>query len=167
MQTSLIKGFLITLVALSAARLGADTIELKNGARILGKVTKIDAGSVVVATDYAGTLTIKAVGSSFHRDGSPVAFAARKRYALRWQADAGTRRRDPDRRSDGTISTTVDKVGASWEAERWTRCRPPLDVRGLGRCRRQDRNREQIGTAGEVRATLKTLSGQSAVLLRL
>ena len=39
--------------------LRADVIETKNGARIVGKVLKIDAGSVVVDTDYAGKIAIK------------------------------------------------------------------------------------------------------------
>src|SRR4051812_12528451 len=42
-----------------AASLLADTVETKAGARIVGKIEKIDAGSVVVATDYAGKITIK------------------------------------------------------------------------------------------------------------
>ena len=37
----------------------ADVVETKNGARIVGKVTKIDDGKVYVSTDYAGDLTIK------------------------------------------------------------------------------------------------------------
>ena len=37
----------------------ADIVETKNGARIVGKVTKIDGGKVYVTTDYAGDLTIK------------------------------------------------------------------------------------------------------------
>ena len=48
---------LLTLTA--AARVSADVVETKNGARIVGKVTKIDAGTVEVATDFAGELKIK------------------------------------------------------------------------------------------------------------
>src|ERR1041384_3659233 len=48
---------LLTLFA--ATRIFADVVETKNGARIVGKVDKIDSGSVVVDTDYAGTLKIK------------------------------------------------------------------------------------------------------------
>ena len=53
-----------TLVALSAfasagALLQADIVETKNGARLTGSVTKVEAGSITLVTDYAGTITIK------------------------------------------------------------------------------------------------------------
>ena len=158
MQTSLIKGFLITLVALSAARLGADTIEMKNGSRILGKVTKIDAGSVVVATDYAGTLTIKQSEVSSIATDAPVALRLESGTRFDGKLTPAPGGGIQIAGSDGTISTTVDKVGASWEAGKvdplvdrhWT-YEASLDVAG------KTGNREQIGTAGEVRATLKTL----------
>ena len=47
------------LTAVLAAPVFADVVETKNGARIVGKVTKIDGGNIYVSTDFAGDLTIK------------------------------------------------------------------------------------------------------------
>lgn len=44
-----------------AARLSADTVETSNGARIVGKITKIHGGVISVDTDYAGSIDIKQV----------------------------------------------------------------------------------------------------------
>jgi putative salt-induced outer membrane protein YdiY len=44
-----------------AARAPADVVETANGARIVGKITKIHGGVVTVETDYAGELSIKQV----------------------------------------------------------------------------------------------------------
>jgi putative salt-induced outer membrane protein YdiY len=46
------------LAALLAPALFADTITLKNGDRITGKIEKTDANAVVVKTDYAGEIKI-------------------------------------------------------------------------------------------------------------
>ena len=46
------------MFALTSALL-ADVVETKNGARLVGTVTKIDGSHVTLATEYAGTLTIK------------------------------------------------------------------------------------------------------------
>src|SRR6476619_897528 len=59
MQTFLVSRIAIAILMLSSARLGADTVDVKGGARSVGKVTKTGGGSVVVSTDYAGTITIK------------------------------------------------------------------------------------------------------------
>src|SRR6185436_9162475 len=52
---------LLALVAVfaGAARLSADVVETKNGARIVGKVTKIADATVLVETDFAGNIAIK------------------------------------------------------------------------------------------------------------
>ena len=49
------------MFALTSALL-ADVVETKNGARLVGTVTKIDGSHVTLATEYAGTLTIKQIG---------------------------------------------------------------------------------------------------------
>jgi putative salt-induced outer membrane protein YdiY len=48
----------LVLAALLAPALFADTIILKNGDRITGKILKTDANAVVVKTDYAGEIKI-------------------------------------------------------------------------------------------------------------
>ena len=47
------------LTVLIAARLAADSVDVKGGARIVGKVIKVDDGAVVVETTYADKITIK------------------------------------------------------------------------------------------------------------
>lgn len=49
-------GFIVTF---AATALHADVIETKNGSRITGKVTQIDATVVTVNTDFAGDIKIK------------------------------------------------------------------------------------------------------------
>ena len=45
--------------AFGAAPVSADVVETKSGARIVGQVSKIAGGAVVVETSYAGAITIK------------------------------------------------------------------------------------------------------------
>jgi hypothetical protein len=44
-----------------AVRLSADVVETANGARLVGKITKIHGGVVTLDTDYAGELSVKQV----------------------------------------------------------------------------------------------------------
>jgi hypothetical protein len=136
----------------------ADTIEVKNGARIIGKITKIDAGSVVVSTDYAGTITIKQSEVSSIATDDPIAVRLASGTRFDGRVTTGPGGAIQIAGSDGTITTTVDKVAASWAAgavdplvDRHWEYEASVDVSG------KTGNREQIGTAGEVRATLRTL----------
>jgi len=159
------KNFLSPLLAVvvssfSVAAAFADTIEIKNGTRIVGKVTKIDGGSVVVATDFAGTITIKqseVVGISTD---APVAIRLESGTRFDGRVAAGSGGSIQIAGSDGTITTTMDKIAASWAAggqdpsvaalERHWAYEAAIDVTG------KTGNREQLGTAASVRATLKT-----------
>jgi hypothetical protein len=47
------------LFVLAVRTVSADVVETKAGARIVGKVTQIDGSTVVIDTEYAGTLKIK------------------------------------------------------------------------------------------------------------
>jgi putative salt-induced outer membrane protein YdiY len=51
----------ICAALLCAARLSADVVETANGARIVGKITKIHGGVVTLDTDYAGEINVKQV----------------------------------------------------------------------------------------------------------
>jgi hypothetical protein len=157
MNKNLASRLLITFLALAVVRLGADTVDIKNGARIIGKITRIDSGSIAVATDYAGTITIKQSEVTSISTDAPVALRLESgtRFDGRITATPGGGIQIAG--SDGTISTTIDKVAASWAAgavdplvdRHWT-YEASVDISG------KTGNREQIGTAGEVRATLKT-----------
>ncbi len=152
-----LRALCVALAGLLATSLFADTVEVKNGARIIGKITKIDAGAVVVSTDYAGTITIKQSEVSSIATDAPIAvrLASGTRFDGRVTAGAGGGIQIAG--ADGTISTTVEKVAASWSAgavdplvDRHWAYEASVDISG------KTGNKEQLGTAGEVRATLKT-----------
>jgi hypothetical protein len=148
---------LTTILLVASATLMADTVDVKNGARIIGKITKIDSGSVVVSTDYAGTITIKQAQVSSIATDAPIAIRLSSGTRFDGRVTAGANGAIQIASSDGTINTTMDKVAASWAAgavdplvERHWAYEASVDVAG------KTGNKEQIGTAGEVRATLKT-----------
>jgi hypothetical protein len=141
----------------AAAQLPADTVDVKNGARIIGKITKIDAGSVVVSTDYAGTITIKQSEVASIATDAPIAVRLASGTRFDGKVTAGANGAVQIAGADGTIATSVDKIAASWAAgavdplvaRHWA-YEASVDIAG------KTGNREQIGTAGEVRATLRT-----------
>ena len=147
----------LVAAALAAAQLAADVVETKNGARIVGKVTKIDGGSVIVATDFAGDITIKQSEVTGITTDAPVAvrLASGTRIDGKVTSTPGSLQVVG---ADGTITTTVDKVAASWAAggkdpavaalERSWAYEASVDVAG------KSGNRNQLGTAAQVRATL-------------
>jgi uncharacterized protein YkvS len=153
LQTTLI----LAVAMLGAAHLSADVVETKSGARITGKVVKIDAGSVVVDTSYAGTIAIKQSEVTAINTDAPVAV----RLASGTRFDGVVSSTDGAVRitnSDGTVNTTVDKVAASWSAggkdpqlvalERHWAYEATVDIAG------KSGNKSQLGTSAGVRATL-------------
>lgn len=144
-----------SLAALSAL---ADTVETKNGSRIVGKITKIDDGKIYVKTDYAGDLTIKQSEVSALTTDAPVVVRLATGTVLQGTvttADGAEKITGPD----GQISTQVDKVAASWAVgeedpaivalrRKWG-FEAAVDVAG------KTGNSEQLGTAFSFRATLK------------
>ncbi len=144
-------------LAFSAARLSADVVETKNGARIVGKVLTIDAGSVVVQTDYAGKIAIKQSEVTAIATDAPIAvrLASGTRIDGKVSSSGGSLQVAG---ADGTISTTVDKIAASWPAggkdpeitalERGWAYEASVDVVG------KSGNKSQLGTSAGLRATL-------------
>lgn len=147
----------LVAVAFGAANLSADVVETKNGARIVGKVSKIDGGSVVVATDFAGSITIKQSEVTSINTDAPVAvrLASGTRIDGKVSGSAGNLQVVG---ADGTISTTVEKVAASWSAggkdpeiamlERGWAYEANVDVAG------KSGNKSQLATSAGLRATL-------------
>ena len=157
-QTKLLRLTLsLAATALATAQLAADVVETKNGARLVGKVTKIDGGAVVMATDFAGDLTIKQSEVTAITTDAPVAvrLASGTRIDGKVSSTAGSLQVVG---ADGTVTTTVDKVAASWAAggkdpavaalERTWAYETSVDVAG------KSGNKSQLGTAAQVRATL-------------
>ncbi len=144
------RGMLVLgFAAILAAPLSADVVETKNGARIVGKVTKIDGGAVTVTTDFAGAVTIKQSEITGITTDGPVAvrLASGTRLEGKISSSAGALQIAG---ADGSISTTVDKVAASWAAggkdpaiaalERGWAYEAAVDVAG------KTGNKEQLGT---------------------
>ena len=157
-KSSLISRVCVAVLATAALRLAADTIETKNGSRLVGKITKIDAGDVVIATDYAGTVTVKqSEVVSLTTDG-PVAMRLESGTRVDGRVTSGPSGSIQIAGAEGAISTTIDKVAASWAAgavdpslDRHWDYEAAVDVTG------KTGNSEQLGTSADVRAKLKTL----------
>lgn len=161
-KTSLLRAS-VALIAASFAAIpsSADVVETKSGARIVGKVSKIEGGSVVVSTDYAGSITIKQSEVTGITTDGPVAvrLASGTRIDGKVSAQGGALQVVG---ADGTISTTVDKVAASWAAggkdpqlvaldRGWT-YEAIVDING------KSGNKSQLGTSAGLRATLAGVS---------
>lgn len=146
------------VAALLVPALFADTVNTKNGAKIVGKITKIDGGSVTVDTDFAGAITIKQSEVVSLTTDAPVAVRLESGTRVDGTVSTGAGGAVQIVSADGTISTTVDKVAASWGAgkidpavDRHWSYEASVDVTG------KTGNEEQLGTAADVRATMKTL----------
>lgn len=159
-HTRILPWLVATAAFALVAQTRADVVETKNGARIVGKIVAISAGAIAVDTDYAGALTIK--------QSEVVSFSTDQAIAVRLAS--GTRidgkvAGAPDGTlqvvgADGTISTSVGKVAATWTAggkdpdlaalERHWGYEAAVDVTG------KTGNSEQLGTSASVRAKLKT-----------
>jgi putative salt-induced outer membrane protein YdiY len=151
--------------ALIAAPALADIVETKGGARIVGKVTKIDGGKISITTDYAGDLTIKQSEVTGVTTDAPVVVRLATGTTLEGtlSSDAGTLKITG---ADGQLSTKVEKVAATWapsaedpqvtamkktlaEREHHWGYEAAVDVTG------KSGNSSQLGTAFSFRATLK------------
>ncbi|MEO6246144.1 MAG: DUF481 domain-containing protein [Opitutaceae bacterium] len=158
-KTNLIRASLaLAAVALGAANLSADVVETKSGARIIGKVTKIDDGVVTVSTDYAGAITIKQSEVTAITTDAPIAV----RLASGTRVDGKVSTSGSTVQivgAEGSLTTTVDKVAASWPAggkdpaiaalERGWAYEAAVDVAG------KTGNKEQLATSAALRAVLK------------
>lgn len=144
--------------AVSFSPVRADVVETKNGARLIGKITKIDGLVVTLSTDYAGDVVIKQ-SEVINLTTDEVRFVRLSGGTVM----AGTVAAAPEgggkiriAGEDGVITTTVDKVAATWEttatdpalkalAPKWT-FEASADVTG------KTGNSEQFGTAVSARA---------------
>lgn len=107
----------LVLAALFAALFnsaGADVIETKGGARLVGKVTGITGDLITLNTDYAGDLTIKQ--SEVVRIQTDETKVVRLKGGTVMAGtvatnDAGQLQIVGD---DGVITTTVDNIAATW-----------------------------------------------------
>jgi putative salt-induced outer membrane protein YdiY len=116
MQNSPIK-FLGTCAALLVAGtslLRADLVETKSGARLVGIVTKVDAGAVTLVTDYAGTISIKQSEVARLETSQPLFIRLAGGTTMAGTVEAVGDGKIAIKGQDGTITTTVDKLATTW-----------------------------------------------------
>jgi putative salt-induced outer membrane protein YdiY len=151
------RGFRFTVLALCAGTLFADTVETSDGARFVGKITTIAAGVITVETTYAGKIQIKQSAVTSLSTDAPVAVRLASGTRFDGRVTGGANGAIQIAGADGTISTTVEKVAATWTAGKvdpavdrhWT-YEASVDVTG------KTGNSEQLGSAAELRAVLRT-----------
>lgn len=150
------RAFLALFIAVTTtARIFADVVETQSGARIVGKVSKIDAGSVIIETSYAGRLSIKQSEVTAITTDAPVAVrlisGTRTDGRLSGGANGALQVASPE----GTINTTVGQLASSWTAgasdpalaRDWA-YEASADIFG------KTGNKEQLGTAFAFRAIM-------------
>jgi hypothetical protein len=143
-----------------AGRLAADTVETKNGAKLVGKVTKIDAGAVTLDTNYAGTLTIKQSEVTALTTDGPIDVRLSSGTRLEGTISANPAGELVVAGADGSITTSVDKIAAVWPTgakdpelvalERHWSYEATVDMNGT------TGNKDQLGTGASFRAKLVT-----------
>jgi hypothetical protein len=106
----------LVLASFCALRAAADVVVTTNGARIVGKITSIGDGTIVVATDYAGEIKVKqGLVSSIETD-RPVAVRlanGERVIGIVTPADQGRLRIAG---SNSETYATMQQVAASWAA---------------------------------------------------
>jgi putative salt-induced outer membrane protein YdiY len=107
----------ILLAALCALRLGAaDVVETTNGARIVGRVTKIHGGIVTVATDYAGDINVKQTLVTSITTDHPIAVRVEDGTQIIGMVSPAPEGGLKIASQTSSIVTPVDKLVACWAA---------------------------------------------------
>lgn len=163
-KIGLLKIAALSVIALVGVRLAADVVETKNGARIVGTITKIEGGNISIKTDYAGDLTIKQSEVVGVETDAPIAVRLASGTVLQGKLSTADGALKIDG-ADGQLSTKVEKVAASWTAggedpqvtelkkqaaaldRKWA-YEASVDVTG------KSGNKSQLGTAAALRAVL-------------
>jgi putative salt-induced outer membrane protein YdiY len=145
----------------SLANVGfSDVVETKNGARLVGKVVKIDGVVILLDTDYAGEIKVKQADVVAVSTDTPhnvrLASGTVLRGTLSSTGDGGL----VIKGEDGALTTNVAKVAATWAPgakdpavaalERSWTYEVAADLTG------KTGNKEQLGTSFSARAVLKT-----------
>ncbi len=113
LPTQLLRAFAALAVA-GACLLRADLVETKSGARLIGTVSKVDAGSVTLVTDYAGTLTIKQSEVAKLETSQPMVIRLAGGTTMAGTVETAGDGKIAIKGQDGTITTTVDKLATTW-----------------------------------------------------
>ncbi|MEY4487507.1 MAG: hypothetical protein RIQ79_15 [Verrucomicrobiota bacterium] len=116
MQThpaQLLRAFAALSVA-GASLLRADFVETKSGAHLVGTVKKIDTGAVTLATDYAGTITIKQSEIAKIETTQPMVIRLAGGTTMAGTLAPSTDGNIAINGQDGSITTTVEKLKTTW-----------------------------------------------------
>lgn len=154
------RALLVVLTAALAAVASADVIETKSGARIVGKIARIDGGMIAIDTDFAGTLAVKQSEVASIVTDAPVAVRLTSGTRVDGKVTAGANGALQIAGAEGTINTNVSNIASTWVAggkdpqiaalERSWAYEAAVDITG------KSGNRDQLGTSASVRAILKT-----------
>jgi len=136
----------------------ADVVETKSGARLTGKIVKIDGSAVTLETDYAGTLAIKQSEVVSVKTDAPLNVRLAAGTVLQGTLAPTAAGGLQISGTEGTITTSVDKVAATWAPggtdpaivalqRAWT-YEASVDITG------KTGNKEQSGVAMGFRAVL-------------
>ena len=106
-------GLVLATLGLLALPARADTVTLKNGSVIHGKVLKIEGGAITVSTDFAGDLTIKQDQVTSFETDEPMFLKTQENTAILSKVErkeAGLVLVSPN----GNYQTTVADIKSSW-----------------------------------------------------
>ena len=150
---------LIAAASVTTSLLG-DVVETRGGTRLVGQIVAIDGTYVVLATDYAGQLKIKQSEVTGITSDTPLNVRTTGGTVVLGTVESSSAGTISVRGADGTWSTPIEKVSATWAPgeqdpavvallRRW-HYEFAVDVTG------KTGNKEQLGTAVAARATVKT-----------
>ena len=141
-----------------ALRMDADVIETRSGAKLVGKVVRVDGAAVTLETEYAGTLTVKQSEVVALTTDAPLNFRLAAGTVLQGTLAPTKEGEVQIRGSDGSLTTSVEKIAATWAPgakdpavvalERGWSYEAAADLTG------KTGNKEQSGTAVSFRAVL-------------
>ncbi len=155
-----LSSFAVTvLAALAASWASADVVETRNGARLVGTVTKIDGTTVVLSTDYAGDIKVKQSEVVSLTTDNPMFLRLSAGTVIEGKVVPAGAGQITISGAAGTITTGVDQVAMTWgpgerdpativPTRKWA-YEAAVDVTG------KNGNSDQLGTAFSFRATLK------------
>jgi hypothetical protein len=148
--------FLFAAALCAAVQTYGDVVETRDGARLVGKVTRIDEGSVSIETSFAGVLAIKQSEIASITTDAPFSVRLSSGTRVDGRVSAAPGGGLQIAAAEGLISTSVAGLDSGWAAggrdplERSWDYEAAVDVTG------KTGNKEQLGTAASLRATLKT-----------
>jgi hypothetical protein len=136
----------------------ADTIETRNGARLVGVLKALNGGSIVLDTDFAGAITVKQSEVVRIETTTPMVFRLAGGTTILGTLTGSADGNVTIAGQDGTISTPIGEVTAGWapgqsdpavaQLKRRWRYEASIDLTGKGG------NSQQLGFGGGLKATL-------------